>query len=143
MTSDNYATPKPFYNILDSEFGFDYDPSPINPTALRAFDGECDGSTTEWKGKSIFVNPPYSDPRPWIENAVKEMHKGKTVVMLLKCDPSTTYFHDLILPHGQIRYIKGRISFNGERAPFPNYIVIFSFKQYPTRTYDINLIDPK
>lgn len=143
MSNDNYATPKAFYNILDQEFGFDYDPSPINPTGLRDYDANGGTEIDSWLGKTIFVNPPYSDPRPWIEIAVKEMHRGKTVVMLLKADPSTTYFHDLILPHGQIRYIKGRIAFNGSRAPFPNIIVIFSFKQYPTRTYDINLIDTK
>lgn len=46
--SDNWATPKEFYDKLDAEFHFDHDPCPINGT---------DGLDGEW-GRSNFVNPP-------------------------------------------------------------------------------------
>ena len=50
--SDNWETPKELYNSLDAEFGFDFDPCPINCT-------DFDGLQIDW-GKSNFVNPPYS-----------------------------------------------------------------------------------
>lgn len=28
--SDNWATPKGFYDVLDKEFNFDHDPCPLN-----------------------------------------------------------------------------------------------------------------
>ena len=28
--SNNWATPKEFYEMLDEEFGFDFDPCPLN-----------------------------------------------------------------------------------------------------------------
>jgi len=49
--SDNWATPKEFYNQLNKEFNFDFDPCPLHST--------FDGLKTEW-GKVNFVNPPYS-----------------------------------------------------------------------------------
>jgi len=117
---DNYQTPKALYEELDKEFHFDYDPCPLNPIGLRDRDG-----LGEWKGHSIFINPPYSKPRPWIENALKQ--KDKTIVMLLKADTSTNWFHDLILPNAEIRFIRGRLHFNEKGpAPFPSMVVIIS-----------------
>ena len=46
----DWKTPKAFYQALNSEFGFDYDPCPVKPMK--------DGLQTEW-GKVNFVNPPY------------------------------------------------------------------------------------
>ena len=54
--SDNWATPKEFYNKLDQEFNFDFDPCPLN---LGVITPENDGLLIEW-GLSNFVNPPYS-----------------------------------------------------------------------------------
>ena len=38
--SDNWATPKEFYDALNAEFGFDFDPCPLN--------SEFDGLQIEW-----------------------------------------------------------------------------------------------
>ena len=40
--SDNWATPKVFYDALNAEFGFDFDPCPLN--------SEFDGLQIEWGG---------------------------------------------------------------------------------------------
>ena len=120
---DNYPTPKTLYDSLDSEFHFDYDPCPINPEGLRDFDG-----LGEWQGTSIFINPPYSNPKIWIEKVVQEQRKGKTIVMLLRVDTSTNYFHELVLPNAELRWIRGRVRFKGKLAPFPSYLAIFRGK---------------
>jgi len=122
---DNYSTPKTIYEELDREFNFDYDPCTLNPKGLREYDG-----LGSWAGERIFVNPPYSKPRPWIEKAIEEWKKGKLVVMLLKADTSTNWFHDLILPYAEIRFIRGRLHFSEKGpAPFPSMIVIFKPKE--------------
>lgn len=118
---DNYHTPKSIYEALNERFHFDYDPCPANPIGLRDFDG-----LGEWRGNSIFVNPPYSKPLPWIKRAIEEQRKGKTVVMLLKADTSTIWFHDYVLPNAKIEWIRGRIRFNGDPAPFPSMVAIFT-----------------
>jgi hypothetical protein len=48
---DHWATPKPLYDELDSEFHFDFDPCPLK--------ADFDGLSMPW-GKSNFINPPYN-----------------------------------------------------------------------------------
>ena len=51
--------------------------------------------------------------------------------MLLKSDTSTKWFHELILPYAEVRFIKGRLRFMREGwtyskpAPFPSLLAIF------------------
>ncbi|MFI5073227.1 MAG: hypothetical protein ACHP8A_20350, partial [Terriglobales bacterium] len=52
--SDRWATPKAVYAALNAEFGFNFDPCPL--------DGAGDGLAPlfcEWRGKRVFCNPPY------------------------------------------------------------------------------------
>ncbi len=118
-TGDNWATPREVYDGLNAEFNFNCDPCPLDPTPSR------DGLSMEW-GTSTFVNPPYSKPRPWIEKAIEESKRGKTVVMLLRGDTSTAWWHDLVWGIAEIRFIRGRLRFNGrDPAPFPSILAIY------------------
>ena len=110
--SNNWATPKEFYNKLDQEFNFDFDPCPLN---LDEITPETDGLLKEW-GFSNFVNPPYSRDlkEKFVIKAIDESKKGKLCVMLLPVSTSTKLFHDHILPNASdIRFVKGRIKFLG------------------------------
>lgn len=40
---------------------------------------------------SIYVNPPYSRPMPWIDRAIEARASGSEVFLLLKHDPSTKW----------------------------------------------------
>jgi len=105
--SDNWKTPKDFYDKLNAEFNFDFDPCPLNST--------FDGLIIEW-GQSNFVNPPYSRKlkEAFILKGIEESRKGKTVVLLLPVSTSTKIFHDFIWPNKkEIRFIRGRIKFEG------------------------------
>lgn len=118
---DNCPTPKSLYDELNAEFHFDYDPCSINPPHLRERDGLGD-----W-GQRNYVNPPYSKKAIWIKKAVDEQKKGKLSVMLLPVDTSTAWFHDLVLPNAEIRWIRGRVRFNAAGCPakFASMIIIF------------------
>ena len=110
--SDNWATPKEFYDKLNQEFNFNFDPCPLN---LGEITPENDGLLIEW-GKSNFVNPPYSRElkEKFVLKAIEESKKGKLCVMLLPVSTSTKLFHEHILPNQkEIRFIKGRIKFLG------------------------------
>ena len=110
--SNNWATPKEFYNKLNQEFNFDFDPCPLNFDEITP---ETDGLLKEW-GLSNFVNPPYSRElkEKFVIKAIDESKKGKICVMLLPVSTSTKLFHDHILPNASdIRFIKGRIKFLG------------------------------
>jgi len=105
--SDNWATPKELYDMLNTEFNFDFDPCPLH--------SNFDGLLIEW-GKSNFINPPYSRllKEAFIIKAIEESKKGKLCVMLLPVSTSTKIFHDHILPNAkEIRFLKGRVKFLG------------------------------
>ncbi len=105
--SDNWATPKEFYDALNAEFNFDFDPCPLN--------ADFDGLKIEWGGVN-FVNPPYSRKlkEAFVAKAIEQMRKGKTSVMLLPVSTSTALFHDWIKPNAhEIRFVRKRIKFLG------------------------------
>jgi len=106
--SDNWATPKDLYDKLNDEFNFDFDPCPLH----SKFDGLH--SETIWCD-SNFINPPYSRKlkEEFIKRAYNESLNGKLCVMLLPVSTSTKIFHDYIYGKAEIRFIKGRVKFEG------------------------------
>lgn len=114
MKGDLYETPKwikeLFYNW--------YDPIPISEGDLRSKDG-----LSEWRDRS-FINPPYSNPLPFVLKAIEENKKGKTIALLLKLDCSTKWFLKLQDAKAHILLINERVKFNGKTAPFPSMIAI-------------------
>ena len=115
---DNWKTPKKFYEELNKEFDFDFDPCPPNPT--------FDGLNIEW-GKCNFVNPPYSQIKLWTKKGYEEYLKGKTVVFLIPSRTDTIYWHEYCMKAAEIRFIKGRLKFDDHNnsAPFPSALIIF------------------
>ncbi len=108
--SDNWATPDYFYNELNKEFDFNFDPCPYNTGEL-----EFDGLTIDWKDRN-FINPPYSQKlkEAFVLKAIEESKKGKLCVMLLPVSTSTKLFHDHIQPSAkEIRFLRGRLKFIG------------------------------
>jgi hypothetical protein len=116
MTQDNYATPEWLLDVFNTWF----DPCPLNE------DPEINGLNINWKNKT-YVNPPYSNPLPWVKKAIIEMQKGNLIVMLLRSDTSTKYFQ-LCQQYGEVIYFGRRIKFNGKTPYFASMLVIFNKK---------------
>ena len=115
----DWKTPKEVYQTLDAEFNFDFDPCPTNP--------KFDGLKVEWK-KSNFVNPPYGKELPkWIKKGYEQSRIGKTVVFLIPSRTDTRWWHEYCMKADEIRFIKGRLKFDGQKssAPFPSAIIVF------------------
>lgn len=105
--TESWATPKVFYDRLNAEFDFNFDPCPL--------DANFDGCDVEWKERN-FVNPPYRQKAKerFIRKAYAESLKGKLCVMILPVSTSTKIFHEIIYPHAaEIRFVRGRIKFDG------------------------------
>ena len=103
---DDWATPKELYDSLNEEFNFDFDPCPLNPN--------FDGLEIRW-GERNFVNPPYSRmlKEAFIRKAFEQAQKGRLSVMLLPVSTSTKIFHEVIYHNAEIRFLKGRVKFEG------------------------------
>ena len=71
-TSDNYYTPKWIFDALGLTFDLDVACPPEGPahTPCHAYYTQKDnGLTSPWHGL-VWMNPPYSQPAPWVEKWV-------------------------------------------------------------------------
>lgn len=120
--TDDWSTPVDFYNQLNDEFNFNFDPCPLR--------GLVDGLNTSWNG-NIFINPPYSNVGAFLAKGLEELENGnaKVLVYLLAARTDTKWFHTFIYnnPLAEVRFIKGRLKFGNQKnsAPFPSMVVIF------------------
>lgn len=117
--SDEWRTPASVYNALNTEFGFRFDPCPIDNQ------GFWDSLAIPWEFPA-FCNPPYSDIGAWVKKAWGESARG-TVVLLIPSRTDTRWWHDYVMKAKEIRFIKGRLKFGDAKnsAPFPSCIVVF------------------
>jgi len=118
--SDRWATPHEVYAALDAEFGFDFDPCPLD----GGESGGVDGLAVSWAGRRVYCNPPYGPGiRAWLTKGLD----AALAVFLLPARTDTRWFHEIVLPRAaEIRFIKGRLRFGGatNSAPFPSMVVV-------------------
>ena len=115
--NNEYATPK---WLKDSLFKDWYDPCPLAVGGCF----QIDGLSQPWQDRT-YVNPPYSEPHKWVNKAIEENKKGKTVALLLKLDCSTEWFRKLCGAGAHLLLVNERLHFNeGEAASFCSVIAI-------------------
>lgn len=130
--TNEWATPRLFFQQLDTEFHFTLDPcaTPENAKCKKFYTIDTDGLTQDWGGQIVFCNPPYGkEIAKWVRKCAEESQKpNTTVVMLIPARTDTSYFHDYIYHRArEIRFIRGRLHFNDAKqgAPFPSMVVVF------------------
>lgn len=112
-SSDKWATPPELVRDLEAEFGaFDLDPCCEEHTAKAATFYTDGGLEKPWFGR-VFLNPPYSNPRPWLDRAIQAMRDGCTVVAVLPASTDTRWFHETVIGHAEIRFLRGRVRWLG------------------------------
>ncbi|MBP4134373.1 DNA N-6-adenine-methyltransferase [Gallibacterium anatis] len=123
---DCYRTPKYVFNWLNSRFKFDIDGCATEENNLSYHyigkDGIVEDFLTfdpldliaelEFSNFTIFVNPPYSNPLPFVKRAAELKKWGFLVVMLLPADKSTKWYQVIQESATEvIDIVGGRISF--------------------------------
>lgn len=126
----DWATPWPLFHICEESYGpfsLDVCATASNAKCQRFFSPDVNGLLQRWYGV-CWMNPPYGRTiGQWIEKAVAESQQGARVVCLLPARTDTVWWHDLVLPHGHVHFLRGRVRFEGAKhhAPFPSAIVVF------------------
>ena len=126
--TDLWSTPQDTFDSLHTEFGFGLDVCaiPENAKCPEYFTPERDGLSQEWRG-ICWMNPPYGrEIGKWMKKAYESAQGGATVVCLVPARTDTKWWHDYAIK-GEVRFIRGRLKFGGQKnnAPFPSAIVIF------------------
>jgi len=126
----DWTTPQYIFDELNKEFSFTLDAasSDKNTKCDRHFTEEQNGLEQSWKGERVFINPPFGRGLwRWYQKAYQETRdSAEIVVMLVPARTDTSYWHDYAMK-GEIRFIRGRLTFGDSKisAPFPSAIVIF------------------
>jgi site-specific DNA-methyltransferase (adenine-specific) len=126
----NWATPQAIFDKLNAEFDFTLDPCAdiSNAKCKKFYTLKENGLAQDWSKERVFMNPPYGkEISKWIKKAYQESKKGALVICLIPSRTDTKWWHDFVLNAKQIRFIKGRLSFNDgdNTAPFPSAIIVF------------------
>jgi phage N-6-adenine-methyltransferase len=140
--SDEWQTPQWLFDELNKEFNFDIDlcANPYNAKCaffvknllyvsasrlLEIYALYGDASILDIPTylhpntfTSCFMNPPYSNPKPFIQEAY-DLSKSTKVVCLVKCDPSTQWWaifwdHEKHKPKPgcEVRFLPKRVKFD-------------------------------
>ena len=138
--NDELRTPGYLWDWLNRRFDFDYDaaashenrrcgmwstqdgtfgltPDIWGRTGTEYVRGSLkDGLTYPWKGRRVFVNPPYSRPLlgQFIEKAISERDNAEIIVMLVKCDTSTENYR-MLEAHAHIEHLR-RVRYEDENG---------------------------
>lgn len=122
-----WATEQAFFDQVNREFNFTVDVAANagNAKCERFYDIDSDGLMQDWTGETVWCNPPYGDRiKDWMYKAATS---DATTVLLVPARTDVKWFHDIVLPRAEVRFIKGRLKFGGSKdpAPFPTMLVIF------------------
>ena len=111
----NWRTPPDLFADLHAEFDFTLDPCCTVESALCArffAEGERDGLLEDWGRERVFMNPPYGrEVYAWTRKARESAASGALVVGLLPASTDLAWWHDDVVGHAEVRYIRGRVRF--------------------------------
>ena len=118
--TDNWKTPEWLMRLFDSDCWIDRTPIDYTKDCL----------ISEWNDdrRYNYLNPPYSNPLPFILKGIEQHKKhGITVAFLLKLDTSTKWYRELVSADAHFIYVGERLHYSDkDSAPFPSTIAILS-----------------
>jgi hypothetical protein len=117
--SDNRFTPSTFIEAVEESFGkVDFDPCwhpacAVRPSAYLDVRRGDDGLRDDWRGDVVFVNPPWSKQKRWVERAHDQWSRGNvgTVICLVPAKTDTPFFQDVLSRDADVYFIRGRPHF--------------------------------
>lgn len=118
-------TPTRFFEKLHAEFDFTLDAaaSEANAKVPRYFTRDVDGLGQDWGAERVWCNPPFGRGlNEWCRKAWEASRAGALVVLLVPCATDMDWWHDYILEADEVRFVRGRMSFDSEDLMRSNYV---------------------
>jgi site-specific DNA-methyltransferase (adenine-specific) len=137
-----WPTPPWLFEALDREFGFDLDPCATadNAKCRRFYTVADNWLLQDWGHSTVFMNPPYGRViGEWVAKARRSAELGATVVCLLPARTDTRWWHEHVLKADDLRFFRGRLTFEGGQhpAPFPSVVVVFRPARPTLRSFEL------
>jgi len=128
----NWRTPRSLFDSLHAEFGFTLDGASEPGNGLLPLASTADAPIA-WTGHRVFCNPPWSNIRPFVEQAAH----ADLAVLLAPARTNVAWFHRAIELGAQARFFLGRPKFelpahNGAGHNSPVDCLLLVFRKEPT-----------
>ena len=110
----HWETPPEIFDPLDEEFNFTLDPCATPETAKcpEFFTEVENGIEQSWALHRVFMNPPYGrEVYAWTRKARLEQANGALIVGLLPASTDLAQWHEDVLEHAEVLYLRGRVRF--------------------------------
>ena len=134
LGSDEWCTPKWLAGALGGYFDLDPCSNVRSHIRARQWCGSShsvadrrDGLAFDWSGCSVYCNPPYSNVMPWAQKLAA--HDGPWCA-LLKLDPTTKWWAELMRANPTVAPFRKRIKFEGDKAMTANFPSVLVFKRW-------------
>lgn len=113
---DMWNTPQEIFDYFNSIYKYDFDGAASYKSYKCAsyFTIDDDSLNKDWStyGSSFWVNPPYSNMKPWFEHANNMKDKGVLSTWFVPNTPDSGWFQEALKGATKIYFItSGRISF--------------------------------
>ena len=122
----DFGTPPEFIiaavRRLGGAFALDVCASWNNAICTDYYDKITDGLSQSWLtpgGTWAYCNPEFRKLRRWLEKAAAEAKLGASVACLVPAATGANWWRDLVHGHAYILHLNGRITFVGEKDPYP------------------------
>lgn len=111
MSYDEWATPLSLFEVVDDRYAFTVDACAAawNAKVARYWSLEDSALSHDWAGERVWCNPPFSNPRPFIEKA----RTADLAVVLLPLWSSRSWL-GYALEHCDGFEHLGRVAFEGK-----------------------------
>lgn len=111
VVRDLWATPRDVVKYMAERYGeyhLDAAASEENRVCEHFYSKETNCLKRWWgKGKHVWLNPPYSNPDPFVLKAIEQMEHDNQIDILLPADNSTAWFADAQRNAAEIIWITG------------------------------------
>jgi hypothetical protein len=132
---ERFTPPNIFAKVVHVLGPIDLDPCghPESPVrANKIYYPEDDGLAQPWEARTIYINPPFSAAREFVQKAYEVWNQGtcEVAVALLQVQMHHHWVHDYLIGQADIFFLRGKIAFQrigkpSNPAPFGSMIVFF------------------
>ncbi len=137
-SEQSVQSPPDFMDAVTKRFGamdFDLAADENNTQVDKYFFSEKDDSLAQnWndiEGKNAWLNPPYSDIKPWVKKCSEVHNKNLNIFVLIPASVGSNYFADYIFGKALVLFLSPRMTFVNHVNPYPKDLLLVIYGQTP------------
>lgn len=135
-SEQSVATPPEFIRAAKRRLGIDEFAIDLaaddNNRITHTYYGEDTDSLKQswlWDGW-CWLNPPYTDIKPWVEKAWNESRYGAHIAVLVPAAVGSNWWRNHVEGKAYITYLNGRITFVGHTTSYPKDLALLLYAPF-------------